>query len=196
MLLEGLESMRDGRVETEGGGARRLQGSKLLGLALLLPVAVAIVAFSAGAVRSLLKPAAPALGALAPELHLQTLSGEPLAPEALRGRVVLFELWATWCSGCQAFAPVMRRLDRDYADRGLTVVGVNLGEDPEHVKRYVEEKELHYPQVIDRGPFVETYRLAGTPAYVLLDRQGRVSAIGRRMDAEVVLRGKIEPLLR
>ncbi|MFO0727969.1 MAG: TlpA disulfide reductase family protein [Myxococcota bacterium] len=155
-----------------------------------------VLAVAVGAVRSLLKDPAPALGSPAPPIAFQTLSGEPFAEETLRGRVVLYELWATWCSGCQAFAPVMRRLDADYRDRGLTVVGVNLGEEVERVSRYVEEKELHYPQVIDGGRFVDTYRLAGTPAYVLLDRQGRVAAIGRRMDAEVVLRGKIEPLLR
>lgn len=183
-------------VETDDQAPRRpLRTSRLAGLALLLPVALAVLAFSVGAIRSLLKPPAPALGAVAPSIGLETLGGGPLPEESLRGRVVLFELWATWCSGCQAFAPVMRRLDADYRDRGLTVVGVNIGEEAELVARYVEAKELRFPQVIDDGRFADTYRLAGTPAYVLIDRQGRVAAIGRRMDAEVVLRGKIEPLL-
>lgn len=179
-------------VETDDE-ARSLRASRLVGLALLLPVALAVLAVSVGAIRSLLKPPAPALGSAAPSIGLETLGGGPFPEESLRGRVV--QLWATWCSGCQAFAPVMRRLDADYRDRGLTVVGVNIGEEAELVARYVEAKELRFPQVLDDGRFADTYRLAGTPAYVLIDRQGRVAAIGRRMDAEVVLRGKIEPLL-
>lgn len=175
--------------------ARPSRRSRTAGLLLLLPVGALLLAVAVGGVRSLLKPAAPAIGAFAPSIPLGTLDGARFDLPALRGRVVLFELWATWCSGCQAFVPVMRRLDSDYRARGLTVVGVNIGEEIEVVSRYVEAKELRYPQVIDGGAFVETYRLSGTPAYVLLDRAGRVAAIGRRMDAEVVLREKIEPLL-
>lgn len=176
-------------METPG-----LRAGRGAGLALLLPFAALGAWLLFASARAALAPA-HAPGDLAPELPLRRLDGGTFELASARGRVVLLELWATWCPGCRAYAPVMRRLDRDYAARGLLVVGVNAGESVAAVERYVAEHELAYPQVIDPGVFAETYGLFATPAFVLVDRRGRVSAIGPRIEAEVLLRERVEALL-
>jgi peroxiredoxin len=141
------------------------------------------------------KAPAPKVGDVAPELGVRTLDGDELRLRDLRGRVVLLEFWATWCPGCRAFAPVFRRLDRDYRSSGLEIIGVDQAEPAELVREYRNEYNLHFSEVIDDGPLAGQYGIVGVPSYVLIDRTGRIAAAGRSIEAEPVLRGHIESAL-
>ncbi len=68
--------------------------------------------------------AAPVIGRPAPLLVGQTLNGQRFNLAALRGRVVVVNLWATWCGPCREEMPALDAFSRQYAPRGVVVVGL------------------------------------------------------------------------
>ena len=104
------------------------------------------------------------------------------------GKVVLVDLWATWCPPCLSEIPTLADLERRYRDRGLVVVAIAFedGDAPdarrERLRAFVEEHDIPY-LVLDGGrpdDFAEalpTVRgVRGLPVEILIDRDGRVVA--------------------
>jgi thiol-disulfide isomerase/thioredoxin len=81
-------------------------------------------AFLAALVLPAAAHAAPVIGRSAPPLVGRTLSGQPFNLAALRGRVVVVNLWATWCGPCREEMPALDAFARQYAPRGVVVVGL------------------------------------------------------------------------
>ncbi len=114
----------------------------------------------------------------APEYTARRLgSTEEMSLASLRGQVVLLNTWATWCSPCRKEMPAFEALYRDYRDRGLQIVGVNIdeGQADEQVARYVEAKGISFP--IWRDPenrFAKRFRVLGVPETFLVDREGEI----------------------
>ncbi|MEJ7638012.1 MAG: redoxin domain-containing protein, partial [Singulisphaera sp.] len=85
----------------------------------------------------------PRPGEVVPDFATATLSGETVKLGDLRGRYVLLDFWATWCGACVSDLPALRRLRDAYGAGGrLVVLGLNLDEDPEKAKRFVESSEM------------------------------------------------------
>ena len=94
-------------------------------------------------------------GDLAPELavvrpdgtsfQLTDLTGKPVRLADLRGRAVWLNFWASWCPPCQAETPILRQLDLEYRDRGLSIVGISVQEsNVADVAAYVAKYSLGY----------------------------------------------------
>lgn len=79
---------------------------------------------------------------------MMSLSGEEVSLPSLRGRYVLVNFWATWCGPCRKEMPYLQQLSVDYADQ-LTVLGVNLREEPKRIEPFVEEFGLTFPILLD-----------------------------------------------
>ena len=127
-----------------------------------------------------------------------TVDGHALSLESLRNRVVLLNVWATWCLECRAELPVLEQLHRDYASRGLTVLALNFREEPVTVRRYARELGLTLPLLMDpAGAIAKSYGVIGLPTSFLIGRDGRAvaRAVGPREWASVETRTLIESLL-
>jgi thiol-disulfide isomerase/thioredoxin len=108
------------------------------------------------------------------------LNSEPLTAEALRGRVVLVDIWTYSCVNWLRTLPYLRAWHERYRDRGLVVVGVHSPEfgfehDVDNVRRAAGELGVGYPVVLDNdfaiwGSFANRF----WPAVYLLDREGRI----------------------
>ena len=125
-------------------------------------------------------PLAP--GDLAPAFALPRVpsaSGEaPLTLEALRGRVVLLNFWATWCKPCEDEMPAMERLRRQLAPRGFELVAVSVDAREEDVVAFRERLGLSFPIVHDRDREVaDAYQAYRFPESWLIDAEGRL--VGR-----------------
>jgi thiol-disulfide isomerase/thioredoxin len=119
------------------------------------------------------------------DISLPALRGEPLHLADLRGRVVLLNIWATWCYPCRAEMPAMAALYRRYEDnQAFTIVAVaNDPQGQEVVGPFAKEHDLPFPILLDVHNALGTQlELPGIPTSYLLDRQGRIvlREVGRR----------------
>lgn len=90
-------------------------------------------------------------------------------------RLVIVDLFATWCPPCQQETPVLRSLAATYGERGLQVIGISIGELPSTVAAYAERYQLGYLLLVDVNS--ELFRAAGAggiPTKLVLDANGRV----------------------
>ncbi len=114
------------------------------------------------------KPAAPAI-------DLMTADGRPLSLQALRGKVVLVNFWATWCEPCIREMPSLQQLrDQLHAD-GFEVLAVNYQEGPARINSFIEKLQLSLPVVRDTdGSVARAWGARIFPANYLVDRAGNI----------------------
>ncbi len=117
----------------------------------------------------------PRVGEPAREYAATNLMGEEVALSDLRGKVVLLNLWATWCAPCRTETPYLQSLYEEMGERGFEIVGISMdtGDAADAVELFVAEYAvsytiLHDPQM--RG--MELYQVLGLPATFLIDRDG------------------------
>lgn len=122
-------------------------------------------------------------GATAPAL---SVPGGPAAArlDSLRGKVVLVDFWASWCSPCRQSFPWLGELQQRLGPKGLAVVAVNLDKRPGAAASFLAKYPAGFPVVFDpAGAVAEAYGVRVLPTSVLLDRAGRVLAIHPGFDA-------------
>src|SRR5262245_21522926 len=74
----------------------------------------------------------------APRFNAKTLDGEKFDNAGIKGKVILLEFWTTWCHFCAEEAPLVEKLSKEFKDKDLTVLAVNVGESKKTVKKYLE----------------------------------------------------------
>jgi peroxiredoxin len=116
----------------------------------------------------------------APEFSLATPEGKTTTLTQLQGRVVFLNFWATWCPPCRVEMPAMERLHKEFKDRGLAMVAVDIGESSKQVARFMKEFRLSFSALLDVDSAVSSrYRVQGIPTTFLIDRGGRVVGVAR-----------------
>jgi thiol-disulfide isomerase/thioredoxin len=114
-------------------------------------------------------------GDSAPVFELYDDSGRAVSLDRYRGRIVVMNLWATWCPPCRAEMPDLQRLESAYGRRGLAVIAVNEGESPQRARAFAESLGIQFPIWIDASQrYGRTYAALGLPTTVILDRRGIV----------------------
>jgi peroxiredoxin len=122
-----------------------------------------------------LRPSTPEVAA---DFALSDLSGRAVRLSALRGRVVLVNLWATWCPPCREEMPSMERLYQKMHDRGVELLAVSEDESEkrEDVQAFVRDVNATFPVLLDPDREVGLlYGVWGYPETFVIDREGRVA---------------------
>jgi thiol-disulfide isomerase/thioredoxin len=112
-----------------------------------------------------------------PPLAFQTLDGEEATMDAFAGKVVVLNLWATWCAPCREEMPSLDRLQARFADQEDVVV-LALSVDragPERVREFLDEVGVQRLHVYrdPKAAATRALKVPGLPATLLIDRQGR-----------------------
>jgi peroxiredoxin len=147
------------------------------------------------------------VGSTAPELtiplpdgstyQLSDLDGRPITLEALRGKVVWLNFWASWCPPCQQETPILRELSERYRDRGLEIVGVSVQETSvDDVKSYAARYQLPYTIGFDgSGHVFHAYKVYALPTQFFLDTNGVIAQVVNGPVDEAGASALIESLL-
>jgi thiol-disulfide isomerase/thioredoxin len=111
-----------------------------------------------------------------PPLTFQTMDGQETTLAAFAGKVVVLNLWATWCAPCREEMPGLDRLQAQLADRGLVVLALSVDRaGPERVTQFMSEIGVEHLQVYrdPKAAATRALKVPGLPATILIDRQGR-----------------------
>jgi cytochrome c biogenesis protein CcmG, thiol:disulfide interchange protein DsbE len=113
-----------------------------------------------------------------------------------RGKVVLVNVWASWCEPCRDELPLIEKAHKTLSARGGTVVGIDVKENSGAALKAVDEFGLTFPNLRDRdGSWVRKWGQTGYPENYVIDREGRVAAVRRFPVTQKWLDETLPPLL-
>ncbi len=115
----------------------------------------------------------PLIGGLVPQFQLETLSGSPAKISDYRGKVILLNFWASWCTPCKAEMPEIQAAYESFKDKDFVVLGINFGEKPKEAEKLVKEMGLTFPILLDREVEVaERHQVVSLPVTFFIDPKG------------------------
>lgn len=121
-------------------------------------------------------PGAPAAVGSTPKFRLKTLDGRVLGPADFRGKVVLVDFWATWCGPCHVQARALEPVYRDFKNRSVQFLAVNVGEDESTVRSFIQEQPVAYPVLLDPSSSASNeLAVYALPTVMVIDKKGRIS---------------------
>lgn len=115
-------------------------------------------------------------GQPAPNFTLSNLQGQKVSLSDFKGKVVLLNLWATWCPPCREEMPSMEMLYRKFQEQGLVILAVNVEEDGQQaVSSFLRRTPYSFPILLDTGADVQNlYKVFQFPETFIIDRNGNV----------------------
>ncbi len=150
------------------------RGNWLYWIAGALIIAVVAVVYFHGGVSQAAGPQALA-GRTAPSFAVPDLSGTTSQLGVYRGRVVVMNLWASWCPPCRAEMPDLQRFYQSYKSRNVVVLGVDQGESAERTAAFAKSLGIHYPILLDQQQqYGRVYAALGLPTTIVIDPKGVV----------------------
>jgi thiol-disulfide isomerase/thioredoxin len=111
------------------------------------------------------------VGKESPDFTLQNLEGEEVSLSDYRGKIVILNFWATWCKYCVQEMPDLQKFDDENED--LVVLAVNVEEDYDIVKNYIDNTNYSFPVLLDKsGDISSNYLVSAFPTSFFIDKNG------------------------
>jgi thiol-disulfide isomerase/thioredoxin len=109
-------------------------------------------------------------GQPAPRFRAKTTTGSQFNNDSIKGKVVLFEFWTTWCKYCEGEAEIVDDIAKEFADKGLIVLAVDVLEPDQRVKKYLVDHPRSVPIVLTKDTnLAAMYNTQSYPVYVVVD---------------------------
>jgi len=135
------------------------------------------------------------IGQMAPDFTLNDTTGAPVALSSLKGKVLLVDFWASWCSPCRAENPNVVRAFQAYHKKGFDVLGCSFDQNREKWLKAIKNDKLTWTNVSDLKGWGNAagklYGINSIPANVLLDKDQKI--IGRNLRGEELMK-KLEEI--
>lgn len=127
--------------------------------------------------------------AKAQDFTVTLLNGDSFKLSEQQGKVVIMNIWATWCAPCHDETPDFVDLYNEYKDRGLVILGVSIDEQGKSVVMpFMEKYDVNYPMVIDDGSIMDKYGpTMGIPTTYIINKKGNLQyfAVGALTQKEL-----------
>lgn len=149
------------------------------------------------------KPAQPAvaageIGSRLPDFSVKDLQGNQISSSDFRGKVLLVDVWATWCQPCKTEMPGYQKLLDRYGSRGFAVLGLKgtMMMDTEDPMQFARKVGVHYPLAIASPQATDALGgILGLPTTFLYDRQGILCYKVIGFEYTNVIEAQLKPLL-
>ena len=131
----------------------------------------------------------------APDFALKNLKGETVKLSDYKGKVVMINFWASWCTPCRQEMPLLETMSKDLSKAGFVLLGVNLDEDSDDAKDFLSSTPVSFPILLDpTGGVAEKYKNEAMPSSYFVDREGNLAHLhkgyrkGEEADYEKVIK--------
>lgn len=187
MSTESTEPLTDDVAATPR--ASRKGALLVLGAVVLALVAFFVIAFAPkGTPTDGVLPVDPT-GYTVPDITLEQLDGSgPLSLTSLRGKPVVVNFWASWCTTCVDEAALLGKAEKRWRDQGVVFIGIDSSDTDEAARAFERKYGMDYTSLIDRDA-AQTPRwgVTGYPETFFIGRDGRiVSKFISAIDAETL----------
>ena len=126
------------------------------------------------------------VGEFPPNINLSLLDGTPITNESLKGKVVVLQFTASWCSVCIKEMPHLEsKVWQRFKNDDFILIGIDLKEDRKKVERFIKKVGVTYPFTIDEdGALFEAFTLpkSGVTRNIVLNKEGKISMLTRLYD--------------
>lgn len=136
-------------------------------------------------------------GKVAPDFELTSLDGKRVKLSDYRGKAVLLNFWATWCSPCKVEMPWFVDLQKKYGNDGLVVLGVAMDDsDSSKIAQFASEMGVNYPVLLGTDKVSEEYgNVEFLPTSFYIDREGKFVGKGVGLLERREIEGNIQKAL-
>ena len=127
----------------------------------------------------------PPLAENAANAEMKTLDGGTSKIVDRKGKVLLLNMWATWCGPCRGEMPALVRMQDEHRDKGFEIIGLNTddGDTKEMVEKFAEEMKLNYTLVWSptdqQNALLKISNFNGIPQSFVIDRDGNLRGVFR-----------------
>ena len=130
---------------------------------------------------------APKAGQPAPPFKLKTIDAKELELAKYRGKAVYLDFFASWCAPCRDETPGILKLEKQYAKRGLQIIGLDDNEISDRATGFRDEFKIKFPVAIADQKLLDSYGVIALPVHVFVDRKGiiKLYRLGEMSYAEI-----------
>ena len=115
---------------------------------------------------------------MAPEFVLESLSGDPVSSDSIRGSTLVIDFWATWCPPCIDQIPVLNRFAADRAHQGVRVLGIAVdAEGRAVVAPFAAEHGIDYTVLLGDESLAQRFGALGFPALFVVSASGEIESV-------------------
>jgi len=119
-----------------------------------------------------------AIGKSAPNFQFNNAHEQPVSLADFRGKPILLNFWATWCSPCRAELPYIQKVYDKWSEYGLVVLAVNMGESPSKVEEFMKSHNFSFPVLLDsKRSLADKYNIRYIPTTYFIDDNGVIKHI-------------------
>lgn len=117
----------------------------------------------------------PASANAAPDFNLIDIDGKKLSRSDYKGKVVLLDFWATWCTPCREEIPAFVAMQQKLGPQGFQVIGISMDDDAAPVKKFYQQFQMNYPVAVGDDKLAQSYGgVLGLPVNFVIDREGKI----------------------
>ena len=127
-------------------------------------------------------PTPSASGRPRPSSRATSLTGTPINFASYRGKIVVLNVWGSWCPPCRGEGQTLKYLDEQYGPEGVAFLGDDIQDTPTNALAFLRGEGITYPSVNDSNEAVEerlslAVPISGTPTTLVIDKTGHIAGL-------------------